>query len=130
MSFAALLKHVVRIERQVDTGDEDEYLQPVREPELSDPIRAAIQPKNAREVALLSQAGAEVSDHTIYLRPVHLTAADAIVHDASDCPVEPDIGDVTFQISGIRNASGLGHHLEVDARLVGTGASTVAETGS
>jgi hypothetical protein len=120
----SLLNHVVHLERDVDTGDEDEYGHATTAPSIGQDFRAAIQPKSAREVALLSQAGADIADWTIYLLPRDVDTADKIVHVSADCPVREaaDLPDATFELSGIRNAAGLGHHLEADARLVGNAA--------
>lgn len=122
MSFDSLLTHTVHIERDVDTGSEDEYGQPTSRTETGENFKAAIQPRSAREMALLTQAGAPLSDHSIFMRARLLSQADKIVHDSTICalPETRDLPTATFEIDGIRNAAGLGHHLEVDARLVGT----------
>lgn len=122
MSFASLLGHSVTIIRPSSTGDpddDDEYGQPVRTESSTATVRAAIQPKTEREIALSTQGGAASSDHKIFLLPTHLTTADAIVHDAQLCPMRPDLPDARFEIIGVPDAAGLGHHLEVDARLIG-----------
>ena len=127
MSFASRLIHTVHLERDVATGTEDEYGQPVNETEVGENFRAAIQPKTAREVALVTQAGAPFTDTTIFCLPRVMTTADKIVHDASSCPVVAarDLPDGTYELSGIRNAAGLGHHLELDAKVIGAGAAAV-----
>lgn len=128
MSFRSLLRHVVHIERDVDSGTEDDYGQSVTVPSVGEDFRAAIQPKSIREVALLSQAGATVGDWTIYALPRQVSTGDRIVHESSTCPVPEtaDLPDATFELSGIRNAAGLGHHLEIDARLTGSASAGVA----
>lgn len=122
MSFDSLLTHIVHIERDVETGADDDYGQAVTRPEVGQNFKAAIQPRSAREMALLTQAGAPLSDHTIFMRARLLAQSDKIVHDSTLCalPETRDLPTATFEIDGIRNAAGLGHHLEVDARLVGT----------
>lgn len=124
MSFDSLLTHTVHIERDVTLGTEDDYGQPETTTEIGEPFKASIQPRSAREMALTTQAGAPVSDHTIFMRTRLLDTADKIVHDSSDCSVAEtgDFADVVFEITGIRNAAGLGHHLEVDANLIGASA--------
>lgn len=121
MSFDSLLTHTVHIERDADSGAEDDYGHAVTVPETGEDFMAAIQPRTAQEMALVTGSGAPASDHTIFMRPRLLSEADKIVHDSSDCamPDGADFGDVIFEIKGIRNAVGLGHHLEVDAHLVG-----------
>jgi hypothetical protein len=135
VSLASLLTHrvsIVRREAVLVMGEPllDDYGQPETTEATVSGVPAAIQPKTAHEVALLSQAGAVVSDHDIFMQPIHLTEGAAILHDASDCPVSPDIGDTRYEVTGISNEAGIGHHLKIDARLVGTGRSVVAETGS
>lgn len=121
MSFGSRLTHTVTIVRTATSGDpddDDEFGQPVFTESTLATVRAAIQPKTEREIALTTQAGASVSDHRIYLLPTDLTTADAIVHDAQDCPMRPDLPDARFEITGVPDAAGLGHHLEVEAKLV------------
>lgn len=115
MSFAGLLVHPLAIVTPVaaSPADVDEYGQPVAgEPDVA-LVSGMVQPKTAREIALVSQAGAEVSDHTIYLLPRPLSAA-AHIRD------EPDAGR-RFEITGIRSFEfGSAPHLEVDVHLVGS----------
>jgi len=121
VSFASLLDHTVAIHRDRATTSDDDYGQPVTALEVGELFPAAIQPKGVREVALISQAGAPIGDYTIYCRPRLVVAADAIVHATALCP-KPDAEDlptVRFEVTGVRNAAGRGHHLEIDARLVG-----------
>jgi hypothetical protein len=129
MSFDSLLTHTVHLERRAETGTSDDYNQPEIAPEIGEPFMAAIQPRTAREMALISQAGAPVSDHTIFMRARLVASGDRIVHDATTCPVPAvsDLASASFELSGVRNAAGIGHHLEVDARLIGT---TLAIEGS
>lgn len=120
MSIGALLTHRVQIVRQSgDEGDLDEYGQPiVATVTIALDVPASIQPKSAREMALVSQAGAAVSDHTIFLFPQDLTTADSIVHDPDDCPMHVDLPQGTYQVVSVPAAAGLGHHLEVGAILI------------
>lgn len=88
----------------------DDYGQPIREWRELESVKGLIQPKGAREVALISQAGIALSDHTVYLFPTDLTNADRIRFD-------PDDGD-RYEVTGKRDAAGIGHHLEVDVHLI------------
>lgn len=109
MSFSARLIHDLVIERTPrDLDDPDEYGQPTAgEPELTD-VKGLVQPKSAREMANTQSAGAEVSDHTIFLAPMDLDPSDAILY-----------GDRRYQITGIRSFEfGTSPHLEVDAQLI------------
>lgn len=122
MPIGDRLTHIVHLVRDVDAGSDDEYGQPVTVEEVGEDFRAAIQPKTAREIALISQAGAAIGDWTIFLLPRVVTPADKVIHESSACPVREgaDLPDATFELTGVRNAAGLGHHLELDARLVGS----------
>lgn len=134
MSFSSLLNHVVSVQSQVaavDDADEptyDEYNQPIREPSVVTGVRARISAKSAAELAAVSQAGVPTSDYTILLKPRDLSAGDAILHVAAECPVGPaDFGDVRFEIAGppkARDGYSRQHHLTVDVKAVG-GIATV-----
>lgn len=115
------LTHTVTIEPSTFDGvpgNDDEYGQPDRVPGTPVTVKAAIQPKSDQEIALTTQAGGALADYRIYLLPMSLTTSAAIVHDAQDCPMRPDLPDARFEIIGVPDAAGLGHHLEVDAKLV------------
>lgn len=118
MSLGALLTHRVQIVRQTE-GALDDYGQPIVTPvTIALDVPAAIQPRSAREMALVSQAGAAVSDHTIYLFPQDLTTADSIVHEPDDCPMRVDLPQGTYQVVAVPSGAGLGHHLEIAANLI------------
>jgi head-tail adaptor len=117
MSFGSRLTHTVSVIRATE-GALDEYGQPtVTESVLATP-KAAIQPRSEREKALIGQGGAAISDFVIYLFPTELNTSDAILHDEAACPLTSDLPTSRFEITGISNAAGLGHHLEVAARMV------------
>jgi hypothetical protein len=122
MGFADLLDHEVYINRKVGTGTEDEYGQPVTTPQTSHHFAAAIQPKTANEIALASQAGTPLGNFTIFMLPRVVDPAEAIIHDTNLCPKEDgvDFADCRFEIVGILNETGRGHHLALDVRLVGS----------
>jgi hypothetical protein len=118
VSFDALLRHVLVVKRNVQTtvpvhvpaeptdGDPifDDYGQPVMAESTVATVPGRIEPKSAREVALLSQAGAVVSTHTGYVRP--LAGLDA------GCWIES--GGVRYDIVGMPDAAGAGHHVELE----------------
>jgi hypothetical protein len=118
VSFASRLTHQVVIERPGVSVSVDEYNNPIPGSPTTRTVWAAIQPRKAIEVAQLNQAGVAVSDHVIYLLPIDITTADAIVHTAADCPMTSDLPDGRYEITGAPNAAGLGHHLELDCHLV------------
>ena len=112
MSFEALLIHRLAVERAT-SGAEDEYGQPTRTYATLATFRGRIEPKSAREVAALSGAGAIVSDHVLRMRPRDLRAGDRIRFEPTD--------GRTFEITGIRDMAGAGHHLTVDLTLIEAG---------
>jgi hypothetical protein len=104
MSFDDLLIHTLVIYRNADSGAEDEWGNPITGPEIVATVDGRIRPISAREVALVSQAGAVVSTHIADLYPVTgLTTA---------CWIE--MGGERYDIHGIRDAAGQGHHLALD----------------
>lgn len=124
MGIGRFLNHtvsLVRYEGTLDGADPvlDAHGQPVRTAgTVAMNVAAGIQPKSAREIAAISQAGASVADHSIYLLPRIVTTADLIVHDPDDCPVVQDLPQQSYQVTAVPDAVGAGHHLELDARLV------------
>jgi head-tail adaptor len=130
MSFAGLLTHRISIVQQVKVldlnGDPelDDYGHEITTDEVVSDVPAAIQPKRALrmgEIALISQAGAALSDHTIFLWPAYRPdTSAAIVHDPDACPLPAphDLPAGRYEIHGVPDAAGRGHHLEVDAHLI------------
>lgn len=118
MTFDALLRHTLVVKRNVQTtvpahdppeptdGDPvfDDYGQPVMAATTVATVAGRIAPKSAREAALVSQAGAVVSTHTGYLWP--LAGLD------TGCWIE--CGGVRYDITGVSDAAGQGHHLQLD----------------
>lgn len=125
MSFGSRLTHTVTVVRSSTSGDpddDDDYGQPTETEGTHATIKAAIQPMSQREAAeavLTTQAGATVADHRIYIFPMDITTGDAIVHEAQSCPMRPDLPDSRYEITGVPDAAGLGHHLELDVKLIG-----------
>lgn len=104
--------HALSIER-ASTAAEDDYGQPVRVYAELAAVAGLIQPKTQREVALASQAGAAIGDHTIFLGRTDVTPADRI-RDVTEDPAGP-----IYEIVGVRDFNfGNLPHLEVDARRV------------
>jgi hypothetical protein len=110
MSFDSKLLHTFVIERPTD-GVVDEYNQPTTTYATLASVPGLMQPKRVNELAQLNQAGATVSTHTGYLRPTEIQPSDR-VRIASG----PMAG--TYEIDGVRDAAGLGHHYELDCRMV------------
>lgn len=124
MSLDRFLVHRVSVVRRVVVLDEadavvvDEYNQPTTSTSTTTGVPASIQPRSARELASLAQAGAALSDHRIYMRPRDISTADVIVHVASACPLVTDLPDGRYEVVGVPSAAGEGHHLEIAAKLV------------
>ena len=112
MSFDRLLIHTLAVERAT-SGALVAYGQPSRTFAALATFRGRLEPKSAREVAALHGAGAVVSDHTLRTRPRDLREADRIRFDPADGRL--------FEITGIRDMAGAGHHLTVDLTLVKAG---------
>lgn len=99
--------HTLVIERAV-AGAEDDYGHAAQTWQPLATVAGLVMPKSAREVAQLSQGGPVVGDFTIFMAPRDVAPADRI-------HLVPDDGRL-FEITGIR--AFLGHHLEIDARVV------------
>lgn len=119
------LPHRVSILRHAPVLDElgdpvvDDYGNPVRTTDtIASDVAAGIQPRSAREVAALHEAGAVISDTRIYLLPRDVTTADAVYHDPTACPASPDLPEATYNLVNALDAAGAGHHIQVDAKLV------------
>lgn len=124
MSLDRFLTHRVSVVRRVEVLDGqddpvvDEYNHPTSTEQTTTGVPASIQPRSARELANLAQAGAALSDHRIYMRPRDISTADVIVHVASACPMRTDLPDGRYEIVGVPDAAGAGHHVEIAAKLV------------
>lgn len=130
---ARFMRHRVSILRQVPTldvlGDAvlDDYGQPESQTDaVASDVAAGIQPRGAREIAALHEAGAVVSDTRIYLQDFALRTADAIHHDPAACPASPDLPEATYNVVNLRDAAGAGRHVEADARLLSNPLSAYA----
>ena len=112
-AFGSKLIHRLAIVTPTDTGALDDYGQPVAGSPDIEYVAGLVQPKTAREVALVSQGGAPFSDHTIFMAD-HVVSGSAYIRD------DPDTGR-RFDIVGIRSFEyGIAPHLEIDAKLVGS----------
>lgn len=115
MSFGGLLRHTISIRRDVAVLDAgvptyDELGHPITsELEVVASWACRIQPKTQRELALASQAGAVVADHTIFGYATNVRSSDRLV--ATDGRVFEVVGEP-------EDAGGQGHHIELQARRV------------
>jgi hypothetical protein len=86
----------------------DAYHQPVEGPAILATVDGLIQPRTAREAAILSQGGAVVSSHVAYIWPLAgLTTAAWVSHDG-----------IRYDILGIHDQAGQDHHLKLDLQAV------------
>lgn len=131
MSLLQLLRQRVIIERAYDrmtagtppVPQLTDYGHPIRDwvaledPEPFDPDNptwqmGSIQTLKATEVPLFSQAGARDIWARIFLQPdVDVVAADRI-------HLNTDTAAPYWEITGVIDAAGHGHHLQLDAKLV------------
>jgi len=108
MGIESRYLHTLVVKRLAATGTLDEYGQPVTAETTFATVKGLIQPRSAREVALVSQGGAVIGSHVGYTALLAgLTTADWIEH-----------GGVRFDILSIPDAAGLGHHLELALQAV------------
>lgn len=109
MPIGDRLIHTLALVTPTDSGAEDEYGQPVAGDPVTVTLAGLVQPKTAREMALASEAGAQVADHVIFLARRDIDPGAWIRFD-------PDNGD-RYEITGIRDFDfGRDPHLEIDAR--------------
>lgn len=113
------LIHSLTIERPTfDEDNPDERGQPAATYTVLAEIRGLVQPKTARELALISDAGLALADVTIHILPRDLEASDRIIRDAAYSAGSLVAGTV-YEIAGIRRFDyGRLRHLEIDARTI------------
>lgn len=87
----------------------DDYGQPVMAPATVATVDGRIRPVTAREVPLVTEAGAVLSTHVGDLWP--LAGLD------SGCWIES--GGIRYDITGISDAAGAGHHLMLGLKAIG-----------
>jgi len=104
-----LIHRVVVISRE-GTGEFNDYNQEVMAESAGDVLAARVTPKGGEEMAQFNQAGAIVTDHTMRVGPTSISGGDVVRHD-------PDDGR-RYEVVGVRDAAGMGHHLIVDLRMV------------
>lgn len=126
MAIGSYLSHRVTLIRRVgllEDGepvlDEDGHAE--RTERRVPGIAAAIQPLSARERAAQHQAGVTVGTHRIFALERSITTADVIEHDPTTCPMPTarDLPHELYELSARKDAAGVGHHLELDATVVG-----------
>lgn len=112
VAFDRMLRHTVTI-RRATAGSLDDYGQPSRTYADVATVPALVQPKTARfgggqtEEITTYSGGTQVTDHTIFMRPTDVSAADQVVE-----------GDRTFEVLLVRDEAGQDHHLALDVRLI------------
>jgi hypothetical protein len=117
VTFASLLVHPLAIVSPTYAVSDDDFGQPVQEDPTVMLVRGMVQPRTAREVDQTLHAGAELSDHIIFLAPRRIPAGSWITDADTDGILA---GGRRFDIVGVRSFEfGTAPHLEVDCRLVG-----------
>jgi hypothetical protein len=125
---ATLVRHAALMQGSEPVLDEDGHVQFVESRTPAIPV--AIQPLSTRERAAQHQAGATVSSHRIYaFATLRVSTADMFEHDPDACPMKPDLPATSYQINGVANAAGVGHHLEIDATEIGPANTKATSTG-
>lgn len=115
MTIAAQLRQSLAIITPTAAGALDAYGQPLLGEPLVRLVRGLIFPKTTRELALASQAGAEVSTHTVFVLPPSVVGAAYV-------RLEPDDGD-RFWVTGVRDYPfGPNAHVELDVRRIASAA--------
>lgn len=123
MSFARRLIHWVGIVTPAQGNPEDpDDLDDHGNVESAGPdavtiVRALIQPRTVEEIASISQAGLEVSDHIVFMSPRRIPPS-AYFQDADADGILP--GGRRFEVLGVRSFEfGRSPHLEIDVRSFG-----------
>lgn len=119
MSYADRLIHTLSVVTLVDTGEVDDYNQPVMTTTTRS-VNGLPQPKRIREVTAIHESGATIGTWTVFLGMDTVEEDDTITHVQATCPVPDaiDLPDLRWNVTGSRNPAGVGHHLEVDATAV------------
>ena len=108
--FTGLLRHTVEVKRRVEvlSGGLPTYTelgQPITALQSMGQERCRIEPLTAREVALLSQAGAVIGTHRVYMTArADVREADQLVH-----------GTQVLEVQRIDDLGGAGRYLELQA---------------
>lgn len=138
MGIGSLLTHRANLVRQValiDTDgsavlDEDGHAQRT---DLTIPdVAVAIQPLSTKERAAQHQAGATVATHRIYALDRSISTVDFIEHVPETCPVlaSRDLPYGRYELHATQDAAGLGHHIEIDATLIGPQLAVAVTSGT
>lgn len=102
-----LLPHTITIQRNTPGSLDDRGVAAQSWSTLKT-ARAFVQPKSVRELRQLSQSGPVTSTYSIYVEPgTGIAEADRI-----------SFGGNTFQVDGIKDEAGLGHHDKLDCHMV------------
>lgn len=118
MSLASLLTHRLALVAPVNAGTDDDYGQPERDAPTVTLAWGMVQPRSGREALHTLDAGAELSDHVIFLLPRQIPAG-AWITDADESGILA--GGRRFDIDAVRSFGfGSAAHLEVDCRLIGS----------
>jgi SPP1 family predicted phage head-tail adaptor len=101
-----LLRHTLVIERATN-GSPDERGVPAQTWATLATIKGSIQPLTSLEVAQLTQGGPVASTHKAYIAPTDILEGDRVRADG-----------ILYQIDGIDDEAGWGHHLKLNLHAV------------
>lgn len=113
MTIDAVLRQTLEVRRAVlaDPAAVDAWNQPAHTADTTVvTVAGQIQPLSMREVAALTDAGAQIGDYKAFTLPADIRASDRI-RDAA-------LPAVVYEIRGLIDAAGIGDHLELVLRRV------------
>lgn len=122
----ALFGHTLQVRRAApySPASVDEWNQPTYEADATvATVRGRIEPMSVTEVALLTDAGAQLGDYRGWCAPADLRISDRIGHDETLCPMPTavDLATQTFEVRAAETkqaGDGAVHHVELLLRRV------------
>ena len=106
--------HRVNIVRQAENGPEDELGRAQLWDEQVLEASAWVQPRSVREMEAFSERGVVVGQYVIFVQGATVREADYLVTLGVGGQTEGQV----HRVLGVRDPDGMGHHLEVETKLV------------
>lgn len=107
MTIESMFHHSLEVRRAAtaDPATVDDWNRPTYAADtVIATVPGQVQPLSFQEVAALADAGAVVGDYKAYLRPTDVLPSDRIRRVDTD---------EMFEIRAVKDAAGIGHHLEL-----------------